>query len=161
MKNDYVIRILIVAGSMDVGGIENQLMHLVRNADRSKYHFFFTSNLPNAHYREEIEKLGCGFIELPCYSRAHPLQYSRFMYKEQYDIVHSHELFHSGLTLFLAWVAGVPCRIAHAHNWHEGSAVHEKVTITRWVYRFAMRLLLRCFSTQFIACSSLAGAVLY
>ena len=36
------IRILIVAGAMDVGGIENQLMHLLRNADKHKFQIDFT-----------------------------------------------------------------------------------------------------------------------
>ena len=31
------IRVLIIAGNMGVGGIENQMMHLLRNADKNKF----------------------------------------------------------------------------------------------------------------------------
>ena len=31
-----MIKILMVAGDMHVGGIENQLMHLVRNIDKDR-----------------------------------------------------------------------------------------------------------------------------
>lgn len=38
-------KILIIAGTMDVGGIENQLMHLIRNADRGKFQIDFTTTM--------------------------------------------------------------------------------------------------------------------
>ena len=165
MKGTKVIRILIIAGSMHVGGLENQLMHLVRNADRTCFRFDFTSERPDAYYREKIEQLGCGYILLPYKSREHPIRYCRFMMKVMkeghYDVVHAHELFHSGMTLFLAWLAGVPCRYAHAHSCREGSKGDEKTSWLRLLYRFCMRFLIRLFSTRFIACSSWAGAFLF
>ncbi|MCD8019253.1 MAG: hypothetical protein LUF92_06620 [Clostridiales bacterium] len=59
------IKVLIVAGTMDVGGIENQLMHLLRNADREVFQIDYTSTMENAYYREEIERLGGGYIQIP------------------------------------------------------------------------------------------------
>ena len=56
------IKILIVAGAMDVGGIENQLMHLLRNADREKFQIDYTSTMEHAYYRDEIERLGGQYI---------------------------------------------------------------------------------------------------
>ena len=45
---------------MDVGGIENQLMHLLRNADRNRFQIDFTTTVEQPHYKEEIEMLkGC------------------------------------------------------------------------------------------------------
>lgn len=35
------IKILIISGDMDVGGIQNQLMHLLRNADKKRFQIDF------------------------------------------------------------------------------------------------------------------------
>lgn len=51
-------KILIVAGTMNVGGIENQLMHLLRMADKEKYQIDFTTTVSEPFYRDEIENLG-------------------------------------------------------------------------------------------------------
>ena len=40
------IKVLIIAGTMGVGGIENQMMHLLRNADKEKFQIDFTSTIP-------------------------------------------------------------------------------------------------------------------
>lgn len=40
-----LIKVLIITGAMDVGGIENQLMHLLRNADREKFQIDFTTTM--------------------------------------------------------------------------------------------------------------------
>ena len=52
------IKVLIVAGNMDVGGIENQLMHLIRNADKNKFQINFTTTMDDPFYKKEIESLG-------------------------------------------------------------------------------------------------------
>ena len=59
------IKVLMVAGDMHVGGIENQLMHLARNADKNKFQIDFTSTKRDTCFRKEIETLGAtlDFIE--------------------------------------------------------------------------------------------------
>ena len=66
------LRILIVAAAMDVGGIENQLMHLLRNADKEQFQIDFTSTMPDAFYRKEIEELGGKFLLIPEMSHKNP-----------------------------------------------------------------------------------------
>ena len=39
------IKVLIITGAMDVGGIENQLMHLLRNADKERFQIDFTTTM--------------------------------------------------------------------------------------------------------------------
>ena len=118
------IKVLIITGTMDVGGIENQLMHLLRNADREKFQIDFTSTIPDAFYREEIETLGGRYLQIPHMSQRNPIPYCKALYRimkdGEYDVVHSHELFHSGIVLLVAKLAGVPGRFAHAHNWQDG-----------------------------------------
>ena len=157
--------ILIITGAMDVGGIENQLMHLLRNADKEKFQIDFTSTMPDAFYRSEIEALGGKFILIPEMSHKNPLPYCKALYRimkdGKYDIVHSHELFHSGIVLLIAKLAGVPGRFVHAHNWQDGNGDGKKRGLVRTVYNAVMRWLILGCSNQQLACSTLAGKFLY
>lgn len=159
------IKVLMVAGSMHVGGIENQLMHLARNADKEKFQIDFTSTMKDAACKDEIETLGGKFLLIPDMDWKHPIKYCRAIYKVmkdgQYDIVHSHELFHSGITLWLAKIACVPCRFCHAHNWCDDDGSGRKRSLVRSVYNVVMRSLINKYSTIQIACSSWAGEFLY
>ncbi len=158
-------KILIITGRMNMGGIENQLMHLLRQADKEKFQIDFTSTIPDGYYRQEIEALGGRYIVIPEMSTRNPLPYCRALYRimvqGQYDVVHSHELFHSGIVLAVAKRAGVPCRLAHAHNWQDHCGDGKRRPLVRSIYNHVMRrLILRC-STGQLACSTLAGKFLY
>lgn len=159
------IKILMVAGNMHIGGIENQLMHLMRNVDKEKFQIDFTSTMENPACREEIEQLGGKIFLIPKMNWKKPIPYCREMYnimkRGKYDVVHSHELFHSGITLLLAKWAGVPCRFAHAHNWSDGDGTGRKRSILRSVYNCVMRKLICYYSTMQIACSSWAGEFVF
>ncbi len=159
------IKVLIVAGTMDVGGIENQLMHLLRNADKEKFQIDYTSTIANAHYRQEIEE-HCGkYIQIPTMIWRKPWEYCMALYKViqegEYDIVHSHELFHSGIVLMIAYFAGVKKRFVHAHNWSDADGSGRKRSKLRSFYNVVMRKWILLFSTQQLACSTLAGKFLY
>lgn len=158
-------KVLIIAGDMHVGGIENQLMHLLRNADKENFQIDFTSKMPGAYYQSEIEALGGKYILIPAMSHRNPLPYLKALYRTmkdgKYDIVHSHELFHSGIVLFVAWLARVPGRFAHAHNWQDGDGTGRKRGLVRTVYNAVMRCSINTFSTTQMACSTLAGKFLY
>ena len=158
------IKVLIIAGTMGVGGIENQMMHLLRNADKEKFQIDFTSTIPDAYYRKEIEALGGKYIRIPHMGK-HVFTYCRALYRimkqGKYDIIHSQELFHSGIVLAVAKAAGVRSRIVHAHNWRDDDGIHTKRSLIRTVYNMIMRRLINSFSTVQIACSTWAGRFLY
>lgn len=159
------LKVLIVAGDMDVGGIENQLMHLLRKADKEKFQIDFTSKIDHAYYKDEIEALGGKYIRIPVMSHRNPLPYLRALYRVmkegQYDVVHSHELFHSGIVLFVAKLAGVPGRFAHAHNWQDHAGGGEKRGLVRTVYNTVMRASINACANGRLACSTLAGKFVY
>ena len=83
------------------------------------------------------------------------------MKEEAYDIVHSHELFHSGIVLLTAYLAGVNGRFCHAHNWKDSSGDGKKRSFIRSVYNYVMQAFIRKFSTHMLACSTYAGQFLY
>lgn len=159
------LKVLMVAGSMHVGGLENQLMHLVRNVDKERFQVDFTSDKPDAFYRDEIEALGGRFLLIPAMNWRKPWVYCKSLYRIMkaggYDVVHAHELFHSGITVFTAWLAGVPCRFVHAHNWSDDDGTGRKRSLIRTVYNRGMRFLINRFATQKLACSTWAGRFLY
>ncbi len=159
------IRVLIVSGNMDVGGIQNQLMHLLRQADKERFRIDYTTTLDHPFYKSEIEALGSSCIRIPNTGRTKLLRYCRAIYRVmkdgKYDIVHSHELFHSGVVLLTARLAGVKHRFVHAHNWMEGNDPHAKKSLLRRAYNAVMRCLIHWNATEYIACSTLAGRFLY
>ena len=159
------IKVLMIAGSMSVGGIQNQLMHLLRQSDKTRFQIDFTSTEEHPFYQDEIESLGGHCIRIPATEGRHLLRYCIALYKVlkdgKYDIVHSNELFHSGIVLLTARFAGVKHRFAHAHNWMEGNDPNAKKSFMRRAYNFVMQKLIQWNGTDFVACSSLAGRFLY
>lgn len=155
---------LIVAGSMDVGGIENQLMHLLRNADKRKFRIDFTTTMEHPFYQDEIEALGGKCIFIPATQGRHFFRQCKALYHVmkdgQYDIIHSHELFHSGMVLLTAKLAGVKHRFVHAHNWSDDEGDGRR-SIVRRLYNSVMRRWILRYGTDFCACSTLAGCFLY
>ena len=158
-------KVLIVAGAMNVGGIENQLMHLLRQADKNQFQIDFTTTDEHPFYQEEMLELGAQCIRIPMTEGIHFLRYCRALYRVmregKYDIVHSHELFHSGMVLLTARLAGVKHRFVHAHNWMEGNDPKKKKNLKRRLYNHVMQRLIQWNATDFIACSTLAGKFLY
>ena len=153
-------KILIVAGSMNVGGIENQLMHLLRQADKSKFQIDYTTTEEHPYFQDEIESLGGRCIRIPATEGRHFLRYCRALYRVmkdgRYDIVHSHELFHSGMVLLTARLAGVKNRFAHAHSCNQGRG-----NLIRRVYNEIMRRMILWNATEYLACSTLAAKFLF
>ncbi|MBO4538789.1 MAG: glycosyltransferase [Clostridia bacterium] len=159
------IKILIVAGAMEVGGIENQLMHLLRNADKTKYQIDFTTTADHPFYEDEMLSLGAKCIHIKGTAGGkHLISYCREIKKVikegGYDIVHSHELFHSGLVLWAAKKAGVKVRIVHAHTCKDGD-ITAKSGLKRRVYNACMKFLIHKYATDYCACSTLAGEFLF
>ena len=159
------IKVLIVAGAMNVGGIENQLMHLLRQADKNQFRIDFTTTEDHPFYQDEMLALGAQCIRIPKTEGIHFLRYCRALYRimreGEYDIVHSHELFHSGMVLLTARLAGVKHRFVHAHNWSDGDGSGRKRSRKRSMYNHVMQRLIQWTATDFVACSTLAGKFLY
>lgn len=158
-------RVLILTGTMNMGGIENQLMHLLRQADKEKFQIDYTTTADHPFFEDEIVSLGAKCIHIPPTGGKHFLRYCKAVYcvmrNGEYDIVHSHELFHSGMVLLAARLAGVKHRFVHAHNWCDGNGLGEKTPIKRKIYNGVMQKLIQWNATDFIACSTLAGKFLY
>jgi glycosyltransferase involved in cell wall biosynthesis len=157
------IRILHVVSVMNRGGVETWLKNILCHIDRDYFRMDFLVNteLPGS-YDNEIRKMGSRII--PCLDPAHPWRYAinffRVLIKYgPYDVIHSHVHHYSGFVLLLAFIAGVPARIAHSHI--DTQRTENSVTILRKCYFHISKWLIQKFATDGIACCRQAAINLF
>lgn len=117
-----MIRILQSVSNMDRGGIESMLMNYYRHIDRTQFQFDFLVNKEKpGFFDDEIRQLGGRIFCSPgvapqCYPAY--LKYMKKLLAENPDIrvLHAHNEAMQLFALEGAKKAGLPVRIAHAHN---------------------------------------------
>jgi len=150
------INILMVLNRMDFGGIEVWLMNLLRNIDRSKFHFiFYLRNKDPGYFECEIRSLGSEIIYWPLEGRYSKMQknFKIILKEKKVNLVHSHLLLFSGFVLKYAAKLNVPIRIAHSHSSSDG----KKNSFYRTFYRHLMRKYINKYATHKIGVSSEAA----
>jgi len=156
MINKKPIKVLQVVGAMNRAGTETMLMNIYRNINREKIQFDFISySGQEAHYDQEIKRLGGRVIRLSNTSSIKEI-YKVIKKYGPYDAVHAHTLFHCGIAIIAARMAGVKVRISHAHTTLDNSGSYK-----RKIYMRLMRSLINTFSTKLLACSKGAGSYLF
>lgn len=154
-------KILHVTGAMNVGGTETMLINLYRKVNNEMIFDFISYSDKEAYYDKEIEKLGGRVIRLTVPSErgfVGAIKDIRNVIKENgpYNAVHTHMLFNCGIAMIAAYSSGVKIRVSHAHTTADNST-----SLIRKLYISVMRLLIRIFSTNFLACSDAAGRYLF
>ena len=150
------IKVLHVVGAMNRAGTETMLMNIYRNIDREKVQFDFISySQEEAHYDEEIRKLGGKVIKLSSTTSVKELV-NAIKENGPYEVVHAHTLFNSGIAMLAAKKCGIKTRISHAHTTLDNNS-----SIVRKIYINGMRLLINKYSTKALACSREAGKYLF
>ena len=153
-------RVLHVVGTMNPGGLETWLLHVLADAESDRFQFdFCVCGAEAGVYGEEVERLGGKILRCP---RSRGLwnfrrSFGRVLREGNYDVVHSHVLFFSGALLRWAKDEGVPIRIAHSHNADDG----RPGTFTRLFYRKVMKSWINRYATHGLAASKLAAAQLF
>lgn len=155
-------KILHVNTTLNIGGIENFLLNVYKNINKSKYEFIFLCyKNEKFDYEEELKKLGAKIIKISDPKKVSTIKHMKEIIKviktEKVDIVHCHTYFDSGVVLLAARIAKVKCRIAHSHT-TEGQ---NKVTLFRKVKWQIARGLIKLNSTVNLACSKEAGIALF
>jgi glycosyltransferase involved in cell wall biosynthesis len=156
-----MIRVLHVIGALTVGGAEMSLMNLYRNIDREKIQFdFLVFYTPKENYEEEVISMGANIIyfETP---KKNYFKYIKNLKKiiisGNYDIVHGHTLFNSGLVSYAAYKCSVKKRIAHSRS----AQNKENRSLALRLYQGFMRFLILRYSTDLLAVSQKAGEYLF
>lgn len=154
------IRILQCVTIMNRNGLENRLMDIYRNIDRSVIQFDFMTNRTEAgEFDEEIGQLGGRVYHMSRIAPRFFLRYIRelrtfFQEHSEYKIVHSHLNTLSTWPLLMAKRAGVPVRIAHSRN----ASMDRNI---KMVYKAFSRLFINGQATDRFACSRSAGIWLF
>lgn len=154
------IRVLHVVGSMNPGGIETWLLNVLKFANDDRFAFdICTFGREPGIYAKEVKRLGGRMISCPRNESLwlFPRRFRRILCDGQYDIVHSHVTLFSGAVLRWAYAEGVPVRIAHSHNSHDG----QSSTLVRRSYRRAMSRWINRYATHGVAASGLAATALF
>ena len=154
------IRILNIVPNMRSAGIENFIMNVYRNIDRSKVQFdFIVHNQERKVFDDEIEKLGGRIYRFTYKDDKKLLKYIKdldnfFKEHKEYKIVHGHMQSMMPLYLYIAKKNCVPIRIAHSHNGNYEKTL--KGFILHIFSRFA-----KYQSNVNLACSNIAGKYLF
>ena len=149
------LSVVHVLGSFDPGGVELWLMQLNEFSKKAKdsiVSFEFICLAGSAgHYQSRILSVGSRIHVLDL--RGAPLKAVWSIYNifraQQFDAVHSHVHWFSGLVVALAKMAGVSVRVVHSHTTEKCS----EARLARIIYRKIMSLLIWGLSTNIIAVS--------
>lgn len=157
------LRILHVVHSVDLGGIEVWLLHLLRHIDRQRFPIdALVLNDRRGPLESELRSLGCRVFY--CADPRKPWVLQRFMSDllrryGPYDIVHSHVHHFGGMVMRIAAKQGVPIRIIHSRN--DTRSVESTPRLSRRVYMAIMRRWIDTYATQRIAISKAAAEDLF
>jgi glycosyltransferase involved in cell wall biosynthesis len=156
---DKQIRVLHTLGSLNPGGIETWLLHVLRHIDRDRFQFdFCVFGSESGLYEREVEELGARILRCPKANiwtfRRH---FARILQEGRYDIVQCHATLFSGAILRWADSGGVPTRIAHSHTSQDG----KPSTPARILYRALMKRWIQRYATHGLAASQPAAAYLF
>jgi glycosyltransferase involved in cell wall biosynthesis len=146
------IKILHCLGTLDPGGVQTWLLHLLKSLDTSQFQFdFCTFGVHAGLNAPEAEKLGANVLRCPRSQnlRSFGRSFRKILRVGRYDVVHSHVHVFSGVLLRWARIEGVPVRIAHSHNSHDGKSS----TLGRRAYRFLMKRFIYRHATHGLAVS--------
>lgn len=154
-------KVLIICAGLRFGGVERFSANICKYAPKEKFVFFYLlfDGLGDT-YSAEILENGGKVISIPSPVNGY-LQYIKNLRKLiaqcQFDIVHSHTQFNSGINVWVAKKLGVKIRISHSHTtMHEG-----EVSFIQKLYERIMRKMILTYSTHYCACGVDAGKWLY
>lgn len=152
------VRVLHVFNFFNQGGIENFVMNVYRNIDRSKIQFDFAFPMNKKGYFDDEAKALGGNIYFFDSEKKSFWNYYRNLKRiieehGPYVAVHSHIYYFSGYVLYIAKKCGVKIRISHSHETQKG----RKQTFIRKVYESVMRKMIKANATDWLCCSEKAG----
>jgi glycosyltransferase involved in cell wall biosynthesis len=153
---------LQVVFTLNRGGIETWLVHLLRHIDRQRFRLDFLVHSPDrCDYESEVVALGARVLRCPPPTRLwrHARRVSQVLRESgPYDVVHSHVTF-TGYVLRLARGAGVPLRVAHSHN--DAPGVRGEGGLLQRVFLRLTSPWVRSAATHGLAASRLAATALF
>ena len=161
-------KVLIITESLSYGGNNIVAMNLEKHLNKDLFECTYCVRRDSigAFEQDAIDR-GIRVIHVPdselSYYKSYKF-YKGLFKNEQFDIVHCHLPFISGLIFMAAKKSGVNKRIAHAHfsqPYTDTAIYSRKKQAVAKAYRVVMRILLRLFCNCMLACGTEAGSFLY
>jgi len=144
------LRVLHVVGLLEIGGIQNWLIDILRRRDAERFVFdFCETGRPSGGLAAEAEGLGARVWSCPLRKFGWRRRFRRILREGAYDVVHCHRGDYSGFILGAAVRAGASRRIAHYHLLRQ---THPADWVRRAVLRMG-RLLVRRRATPIVGCA--------
>jgi len=149
------LRILHQLGSLNRGGIETWLMHVLRRTDRSQFQMdFFVRGAERGEYEDEAVDLGSKIGR--SFHHRNPVRFEtelRTFIRQNgpYDILHSHLSEYDGVVLRAASRCGVTTRVSHSHN--DTRSIDGAAPLHRRTFRCLGKLLIKRYATHCLAAS--------
>jgi glycosyltransferase involved in cell wall biosynthesis len=167
-----VIRVLHVVGGLGVGGVEQWLVQVMREADRERFHFdFLVHHDDDGIHLAPARALGAGVLVdhlavKPSGDISRIVDAGQYVSRlrqilrvGKYDVVHTHQHHFSSLAVFAAFHASVPVRIVHSHI--DTSPVDQRASLARRSYLSAARSMILRYSTGGLAANERAALSLF
>ena len=153
------IKIVNIISKLVYGGTESVLLNYYKNMDLSKYEIsIITIEAINDESIRRFEDLGVRVFIVGDWEKE-PIKIGKKILKilkqEQFDIIHSHLSHTNFYFMILGYIAGIKIRISHSHLIYIDKTIKEK--IKHKIYK----LLIKIFSTNYMACSEAAAIDLY
>lgn len=152
------MKILHILGQLDIGGIECWLNDLIEKSNEIHPEIQYTIIVDKEHFGNLEQK----FLDLNVKVRhitpntRSTIGYLRDIYNitknENFDVIHSHVSFTSGIINAIAYVNGIKIRISHIHS--NRLLQIKKFSLLKKIKTYFLLLLIELFSTIKIAVSS-------
>lgn len=158
MEKPY--RVLHIVPNMDSGGIENLIMNIYRNVDRTKIQFDFIVHYnKECFFDKEIISLGGKIYRFPVMEDKNIFKYIKSLKKffkahREYKVVHGHMASLAFIYLGIAKKYNIPVRIVHSHGTSHLKTI--KGYAKYFLFKFA-----KYNANYYFACSTEAGEYLF
>lgn len=161
-------RVLIITEAISYGGLNIAAIKFQQYLNKDKFECVFcVRRNDTGELEQEILNKGIKVIHVPDselgYLKSY-IFYKKIMQQGHFDIIHCHLPFISGIVLFAARQCGIKKRVAHAHfsqAYTDVSIYSKKKQLIAVIYRKIMRVFLKMFCNEKIACSRQAGEFLF
>ncbi|EST57243.1 hypothetical protein K151_3049 [Proteus hauseri ZMd44] len=152
------MKVLHILGQLDIGGIECWLNDLIKKSSEISPEIHYTIIVDKAHIGN-IEKnfldLNVNVIHITPNTKS-KIGYLKDIYKitkkENFDVIHSHVSFTSGIINAIAYINKIKIRISHIHS--DRLLQIKKASLLKKIKAYTLLSFIELFSTHKIAVSS-------
>lgn len=166
-------KIVYFSHGLGANGIETFLVNVLEKLDKTKYDVTVVVAIDegaDSLHEQKVLDMGVKVVRMGDLDSifkkfAYFMRIKKFLKKGKFDIIHANMDLLNGIPLHFAKKSGVPVRICHAHNSKSqynpnGLLAFLKKTVQK-TYCTVMKKLIISSSTDFVACSDVAGSYFF